>query len=142
MNENEYEELNSNPPELETIVIKFERISLTSAPSPPSLVVSEPTSKNLPEIGQTSQSQKKKSSMAVRIGRGAVGRRKGRPVANVEVLETMQQIQARLEAFEVGKPRDPKDVSEPEAEEEEGEDVELTPEMRFFKIVLGSTSKP
>ena len=53
----------------------------------------------------------------------------------------MQQIQARLEAIEVGQHRDPKDVSEPEAEEEE-ENVELTPDMRFFKSVLGSTSKP
>ena len=55
----------------------------------------------------------------------------------------MQQIQARLEAMEAGQQRDPEDVSEPEAEEEEEEgNVELTPEMRFFKSALGSTSKP
>ena len=38
--------------------------------------------------------------MAFRIGRGC-GRR-GRPVANGEVLEAMQQMQARLEAMEMG----------------------------------------
>ena len=80
--------------------------------------------------------------MVVRIGRGATGRRRGRKVANAEVLETMQQIEAKLEAIEVGKPRDLEDVSELEAEEEEGGDVELTPKMRFFKTFLGSTSKP
>ena len=81
--------------------------------------------------------------MVAKIGRGGgVGRRRGRPVANVEVLETMQQIQARLEAMEIGQQRDPEDVSEPETEEEEGGNVELTPEMRFFKTVLVSTSKP
>ena len=53
----------------------------------------------------------------------------------------MQQIQARLEAMETGQQRDPENVSEPEAEEEGG-NVELTPQMRFFKSVLGSTSKP
>ena len=79
--------------------------------------------------------------MAVRIGRGGVGRRRGIPVANAEVLETMQQIQAILGAIEGGHQRDPEDVSEPEAKEEE-ENVELTPDMRFFKSVLGSTSKP
>ena len=79
--------------------------------------------------------------MAVRIGRGGVGRRRGRPIANAEVLETMQQIQAILEAIEVGHQRDPEDVSEPEAEEEE-ENVEFTLDMRFFKLVLGSTFRP
>ena len=80
--------------------------------------------------------------MAIRIIRGGgAGRRRGRPVANVEVLETMQQIQARLEAIEVGQHRYPEDVSEPEAEEEE-ENVELTPDMRLFRSVLGSTSRP
>ena len=39
--------------------------------------------------------------MAVRIGRGGgAGRRRGRPVANAEVLETIQKIKARLEAME------------------------------------------
>ena len=79
--------------------------------------------------------------MAVRIGRGGASRRRGRTVANVEVLETMQQIQTRLEANEVGQQRDPEDVNELDAEEEE-ENVDLNPNMRFFKSVLGSTSKP
>ena len=45
-------------------------------------------------------------------------------------------------AMELGHPRYPKDVSEPEAEEEAGENVEITPEMRLLRSVLGSTSKP
>ena len=113
MNENRKEELNPTPPELEIIVDKFERLSLTPALSPPSLVVSEPTSKHLPEIEQNFQCQKKKSSMAIRIGRGAASRRRGTPVANAKVLETMQQIQARLEEIDVGHLRYPEDVSEP-----------------------------
>lgn len=112
-----------------------------SVPTLPSFVVSEQTSEHFLDIEQVSKSQKKKSSMAVRVGRGAAGRRRGRPVANAEVLETMQQIQARLEAIELGHPRDPKDVNEPKAEEEEGGNVEITPKMRFFKSVLGYTSK-
>ena len=44
--------------------------------------------------------------------------------------------------MELGHPRDPEDVSEPETEEEAGKDVEITPEMRLLKLVLGSTSKP
>ena len=45
----------------------------------------------------------------------------------------MQRVQARLEAMELGHPRDPEDVSEPETEEEAGENVEITPEMRLLK---------
>ena len=81
-------------------------------------MVSEQSSKNFLDTEKASKSQKKKSNMAVRIGRGGAGRRRGRLVTNAEVLETMQQIQARLGAIEVGQQRDPKDVSEPEAEEE------------------------
>ena len=55
--------------------------------------------------------------MAIKIGRGGAGRRRGRPVANTEVLETMQQIQARLGAIEAGQQRDPEDVSEAKEEE-------------------------
>ena len=107
------------PPELENIVTKFEQLSLRPAPTLPSFVVSEQSSEHFSDTEQASKSQKKKSSMAVRIGRGGADRRRGRPVANAEVLETMQQIKSRLEAIEVGQHRDPEDVSEPEAEEEE-----------------------
>ena len=44
--------------------------------------------------------------------------------------------------MELGHPRDPEDVSEPEVEEEAGENVEITPEMRLLKSILGSISKP
>eukprot|EP00253_Pinus_taeda_P011013 PITA_11013 len=81
--------------------------------------------------------------MAFRVGGRGGGQRGGRPVANVEVLEAMQQMQARLEAMEMERDADVEDVIEPEvgaAEEEEHADVTL--EMRFFKSVLRSTSKP
>ena len=141
MNESGNKELEQIPPELENIVQKFEQLSLKPAPTLPSFVVSKQSSNHFLDIEQASKGQKKKSSMAVRIGKGGVGRRTGTPVANAEVLETMKQIQARLGEIELGHQRDPKDVSEPEAEEEE-ENVELTPDMRFFKSVLGSTSRP
>ena len=79
--------------------------------------------------------------MDIRVARGA-GRRRGRPVSNAEVLETLQRVQARLDAVELGHLRDPEDVSEPEIEEEAGENVEIPPEMRLLKSILGSTSKP
>ena len=80
--------------------------------------------------------------MAFRVG-GRCGQGRGRPVANAEVLEALQHMQVRLEAMEMGRDADVRDVSEPEvgaAEDEEPADV--TPEMRFFKSVLRSTSKP
>jgi len=81
--------------------------------------------------------------MAFRVGGRGGGRRRGRPVANFEVLEAMQQMQARLEAMEMARDEYVGDVSEPEVgaiEEEEPTDVTL--EMKFFKSVLRSTSKP
>ena len=44
--------------------------------------------------------------------------------------------------MELGHLRDPEDVSEPETEEEAGENVEIPPELRLLKSVLGSTTKP
>ena len=56
----------------------------------------------------------------------------------------MQQITTRLEAMETrnqGNANDG-DISEPEIESpEEEEHVAITPEMRFWKSVLGSSSK-
>ena len=58
-------------------------------------------------------------------------------------MEAMQQMQARLEAMEMGRYADARDVSEPKAEAvEEEEPADVTPEMRLFKSVLRSTSKP
>ena len=68
---------------------------------------------------QDLKDQEKKSNMAYRVGRGGgVGRRRGRPVANVEVMEVMKQMQARLEAMEMRNQRDVDsgDISEPEVE--------------------------
>ena len=150
MTENGNKDQEQIPPELENIVEKFEHLSLMPAPTLPSFVVleqtlkqpSEQSSEHFPDTEQASKSQKKKSNMAFRLGRGGgAGRRRGRPVANVELLENIQQIQSRLEAMEAGQQRDPEDVSEPEAEEEE-ENIKLTLDMRFFKSVLGSTSRP
>ena len=82
------------PPELEKNLTKFEQISLTPAPTLPSFVVSEKSSEHFSDTKQASKSQKKKPNMAIRIGRGGAGRGRGRLVSNVEVLQTMQQIQA------------------------------------------------
>lgn len=54
--------------------------------------------------------------MAFRVGRGHGG--KGRPVGNVEVMEAVKQMQARLEALIVGRNIDDGDVSEPKVEAE------------------------
>ena len=63
---------------------------------------SEQSSEHFLDTKQASKSQKKKPNMAFRLGRGGgAGRRRGRLVANAEVLETMQQIQAILE--EIGR---------------------------------------
>ena len=129
------------PPKLEEIVARFESLSLKPVSRPP-LVISEQhlnTERDLKD-------QEKKSNMAYRVGwGGGVGWRRGKPVANVEVMEVMQQMQAKLEIMEMGNQRDADagDVSEPEVESiEEGEPAEVTPEIRFFKSVLGSTFKP
>ena len=79
--------------------------------------------------------------MAVRVARGA-SRRRGRPVANAKVLETLQRFQARLDAMELGHPRDPEDISEPETKEESRENGEIPPEMRLLRTVLGFAVKP
>ena len=76
--------------------------------------------------------------MAIRVGRGA-GRR--RPVANAEVLGMLQRVKARLDAMEQRQTRDPEDINEPETEEVE-ENVEIPPDMRLLRTVLGSVVKP
>eukprot|EP00253_Pinus_taeda_P007419 PITA_07419 len=55
----------------------------------------------------------------------------------------MQQVQAKLEALIAGRNIDDGDVSEPEDEAEGDEEaVEVTPEMRFFQLVLRSSARP
>lgn len=138
MTETEKEIEEELPHALEKIISGFERLSLTPATRPPFVVSEQPTNTE-----QDLKDQKKKSNMVLRVGGRGGGQRRGRPVANVEVLEAMQQMQARLEAMEMARDEDAGDVSEPEvgaAEQEEPADV--TPEMRFFKLVLRSTAKP
>ena len=65
---------------------------------------------------------------------------------NAEVMEEMRELRARLEAMETDNRRDPEagDVSEPEDEEqrEEAAPMQETPELRYFKSILGANSKP
>jgi len=83
--------------------------------------------------------------MALRVGR-ARGRGRGQSAANAEVLEEMKELRARMEAMELGRQRDPEagDVSEPEEEEQGDEAVPMqeTPELRYFRSILGATSRP
>lgn len=93
------------------------------------------------DVAHGLKDQRKKSTMAFRVGRGH-GRR-GRPTANVEVMEVVQQMQARLEAMETGSDADASDLSELEVEATEKEElVEVTPKMGFLRSVLKSTSRP
>ena len=129
------------PPKLEEIVSSFERLSLTPTFIPPLAVLEQ-----LIDTEHDLKDQKNKSNMAFRVeGRRGGGRRRGRPIANAEVLEAMQHMQARLEVVEMGNQGDAGvgDVSEPEPKAtKEEEPTEVTPKMRFFKSVLGFTSKP
>ena len=77
------------------------------------------------------------ADMEIRVGRGA-GRR--RPVANAEVL-MLQRFEARIDAMEQRQPRDLEDISEPETEEAE-ENVEIPPDMRLLRTILGFAVKP
>ena len=60
--------------------------------------------------------------MVARIGR-ARGHDRGRSGGNVEVLEEMRELRARLEAMETNRRRDPEswDVSEPKDEDQREE---------------------
>ena len=61
--------------------------------------------------------------MAAHIGR-ARGHDRGRPGGNVEFLEEMRDLRARMEAMEMDRRRYPEvgDISEPE-DEEQGEEA-------------------
>ena len=53
----------------------------------------------------------------------------------------LQRVEARMDAMERRQPRDPEDISEPKTEETE-ENVEIPPDMRLLRTVLGSAVKP
>ena len=74
------------PPDVEAIVSKFESLSITPTSSPPFVVSEQPL-----DTEQDLKDQEKKSNMTYRVGReGGASRRRGRPVANAEVIEVMQ----------------------------------------------------
>ena len=115
-------------PDIEEIVARLERLSISPAPRPPLVVSEQPVDTEL-----NLRSKRRKSNMAFRVGRGRGRGRRGRLVANLEVIEAMQQMHARLEALTIGRNIDDGDVSEPEVEtEEEEETIAVTSEMRFF----------
>ena len=83
--------------------------------------------------------------MAIRMRGGRAGRR-GRPVANAELMEQLRVMQARLEAMELGRHKETYlgDVSDPEEEgnEQEEEVAHESAEMKMLRSVLGSSSRP
>ena len=72
-------------------------------------------------------------------------RDRGRPVGNAEVMEEMRELQACLEAMETDRWRDPEegDVSETKDEDqrEEAAPMQEIPELRYFRSILGETSR-
>ena len=78
--------------------------------------------------------------MVAHIGRER-GHDGGQPEVNAEVMEEMRELRACLEAMEIDRRRDPEagDVSEPEDEEkrEEVAPMQETPELRYFRSILG-----
>ena len=83
--------------------------------------------------------------MATRIGR-VRGHDRGQQGGNTEVLEEMRELKARLESMETNRRRDPEvgDVSEPKDEEqrEEAAPLQEIPKLRYFRSILGVTSRP
>jgi len=121
--------------DVEELAGKLGRLSLTPAPSP-SLVVSEPST----DIELNLRSGRR---MALRVGRGRGRGGRGRPVANAELMETVEELRARVDALTSDRNIDDGDVSEPEVEAaEEEEAVQFTLETRFFQSVLKSTARP
>ena len=83
--------------------------------------------------------------MAIRMRGGREGRR-DRPIANAKLMEQLRVMQARLEAMELGRHREPDlgDVSDPKEEgnEQEEEAAPESAEMKMLRSVLGSSSRP
>ena len=121
--------------DVEELIGKFGKLSITPEVLP-SLVVSEPTT----DIELNLKSGRR---MAFRVGRGRGRGGRGRPAADAELMETVEELQARVDALTSDRNIDDGDVSEPEIEAaEEEETVQVTPEMRFFQSVLRSTARP
>lgn len=121
--------------DIEELAGRLVRLSLTPA-TPPSLVVSEPST----DIELNLRSGRR---MAFRVGRGRGRGGRGQRVANAELMETVEELRARVDAVTSDRIIDDRDVSEPEIEAtEEEEVVQVTPEMRFFQLVLKSTARP
>ena len=80
----------------------------------------------------------------MRMREGRAGQR-GRPVANVELMEQMRAMQARMESMDMAREWEPYlgDDSESEVEggDQEEEATPETSEMRLLRSVLGSTSR-
>lgn len=72
-------------PELEEIVSSFECLSISPTPQPPFVV-----SKQLKDTEQDLRGQRKKYTIALRVGRER-GRRR-RPIANVQVMEVVMPL--------------------------------------------------
>ena len=83
--------------------------------------------------------------MALRMRGGRVDHR-GRLVENVELIDHMRIMQARIEAMELGRHRE-SDLGDVSDLEEEGnkQEEEVAPEsvdMNMLRSVLGSSSRP
>ena len=67
-------------------------------------------------------------------------------MGNIEVVEEIRELRARLEAMEIERRRDLEvgDISEPEDEEKREGVVPMqeTPELRCSRSILGATSRP
>ena len=120
--------------DIQEIAARFGRLSLTPAPTP-SLVVSEPST----DIELNLRSRRR---MAFRVGRGQGRGGRGRPVTNVELMETVEELRTRLDVLTSDRNIDDGDVSDPEVEAAEDEVVAVTLEMRFFQSVLRSIARP
>ena len=83
--------------------------------------------------------------MVARVGK-AIGHDKGQPTVNAEIMQEMRELRAHLGAMEIDKWRDLEagDVSEPEDEEqrEEATPMQETPDLRYFRSILGASSRP
>ena len=109
---------------IDSLSLTVDTLNVTSTPNPPSFLVSEQivnTHRNL-------RHNRRGRNMAFRVVGGDGGRR-GRPVANAQVLEVMERLTTRLEAIELRtQGNNPEgDVSDLEIESpEEEEVVEIT----------------
>ena len=132
-------ELNEIIQRIDSLSLTVDTLNVTSASILPSFSVLERvvnTHRNL-------RGNRRGRNMDFRVAGGRGGRR-GRPIANAQVLEVMERLTTMLEAIELrtqgNKPEG--DVSDPKIESpEEEEAIEITPKMRFLKNVFGYSLK-